>query len=176
MQKSLTLWINVLGGLAVLGSYAHGIWTHPGQVHHLWGSLPDGLRTTSTGMMVPAAIGYLTFTSYLLLARPGSLRISERPIMPILNVNYAIFLATAATWMPLCWIALDGQAEWLLLPIQALLAVTGVSALAFVGILFFLDDPPRPRFRRAALAGATCLFIQCGILDAAVWPRFFTLG
>ncbi|MEE2829003.1 MAG: hypothetical protein VX498_07440 [Myxococcota bacterium] len=176
MQKSATLWINVLGGLAVLGSYAYGLGTHPEQGQQLWGTIPEGLRGIYTGMRLPAAVGYLTFTGYVLLASPASLRISDRPILTILNVNYAIFLVTAATWMPLCWIALDGQAEWLLLPIQGVLALTGLASLGFVALLVFLDDPPKPRFRKLALAGAICLFIQCGILDALVWPRFFTLG
>ena len=176
MGRGTMLTINIIGGIAVLGSYAYGAMTHPGQTDLLWGNLPDAVRGIYTTMMFPAAIGYLTLTAYLLLGKPEQLQLSGASALPLLNANYAIFLLTATLWMPLCWIAVDGPAQWLAFPIQAVLALTGLAALAFLVLLWKLEDRSRPTFRLAALVGAGCLFLQCGILDAIIWPRFFVIG
>lgn len=176
MQRTSMLVIIVLGGIGVLGSYAHGIATHPGQTDLLWGELPSSVQGIYTGMMIPAALGFLTFTAYIVANRPEELNLRGGPAQPLLTANYFVFLLTATLWMPLCWIALDGKSEWLLMPIQAVLALTGLAALGFIVLLARLQDPPRPRFRLAALVGAVFLFLQCGILDALIWPRFFGVG
>ena len=146
MQRGAALTINVVGGVAVLGSYAHGLITHPGQSDLLWGALPANLQTLYTGMMIPAALGYLTFTAYLLFAKAEDLTLFGNPAMPLINANYAVFLVTAALWMPLCWIALDGSAQWLFFPIRSVLALTGLAALGFIVILWKVEGPPRPSF------------------------------
>ena len=176
MDRGLTLFINIIGGVAVLGSYAHGLQTHPGQGDLLWGDLPQTLRGIYTGCMLPAAVGYLTFTAYLLSCKPEQLSFRGEPVMPLFQINYSLFLVTAALWMPMCWLALGDGGEWLWLPIQAVLVVTGAGAAVFIYLLVRLEQPPQPRFHKAAVAGACFLFLQCGILDALIWPRFFHLG
>ena len=61
------LWINLLGGAAVLGSYAHGLATHPEGGEALWGGVLPQLRPLYTAGMLLAALGYLAFTYFLLV-------------------------------------------------------------------------------------------------------------
>jgi len=62
-QKKQWLAINVLGGIAVLGSYAHGLITHPQTRNLLWGDMPEPLRNVYGVTMWLATSGYLVFTS-----------------------------------------------------------------------------------------------------------------
>ena len=59
-------WINVLGCVAVLGSYAHGIAPRvdPGRV---WGGVPVELQPVYTASMFAAAFGHLLFSYYVFL-------------------------------------------------------------------------------------------------------------
>ena len=58
----------------------------------------------------------------------------------------------------------------------------GAGGLGLVfGANFFQDaatrltDAPHPGWRRAAVIGAGFLVLQCAVLDALVWPRFFVV-
>ena len=53
-RQSLFLTVNVLGGMAVLGSYAWGIGTHSGNAQALWGGIEDRMRIVYTENMLPA--------------------------------------------------------------------------------------------------------------------------
>ena len=78
--------------------------------------------------------------------------------------------------MPLCWAALDRQDPDLLQWIQLVLMVAGATALLNLILLVRLDPTPAPRLRWAAVAGAFFLMLQCTVLDAFVWPRYFGIG
>ena len=168
--------INVVGGVAVLGSYAHGIATHPETAGQLWGSLPEAAVPFYTGCMPFAAIGYLTVFAFLLVQKPSQVRFGRGPAYPWFMGSHAVFLLASTLWMPLCFAALDGASPGLLPWIQLVLAIAGSAALVHVVWLIRLVDSPWPRLRAAAIVGATGLMIQCTILDALVWPRFFTVG
>ena len=53
--------INLIGGIAVLGSYVSGLWYFPELKKPLWGGVPGFLRIFFTMSMVGAAVGYLAF-------------------------------------------------------------------------------------------------------------------
>ena len=54
-QKRSLLWINVVGGIAVLGSYVHGIVTNPLTRGEVWGGVPEALQPLYTASMLSAA-------------------------------------------------------------------------------------------------------------------------
>ena len=64
-QRRTMASINVLGGIAVLGSYAYCLMAYPAQVGDFWGGVPDGLRSLYTVNMFLAAAGYFAFTFFL---------------------------------------------------------------------------------------------------------------
>lgn len=170
------LLINLVGGVAVLGSYAWGLTTHQETVGDLWGSIPEAVIPLYTGCMPFAAVGYLTVFAFLLVQSPDQVRTTSQPMYGRFLVSHAVFLAASTLWMPLCFRALDGPVPALLPWIQGVLAVAGAAALIHVVWLWRLTDTRWPRLRWAAVVGATCLMVQCTILDAIIWPRFFTVG
>ncbi len=168
--------VNVVGGISVLGSYAHGIATHPETAGDLWGTIPAAVVPLYTGCMPFAAVGYLTVFAFLMVQPPAQVRTARGPAYRWFLGSHAVFLFASSLWMPLCFLALDGPTPALLPWIQLVLAVAGAAALAHVVWLTRLVDTAWPRFRRAAVVGAACLMVQCTLLDAIIWPRFFTVG
>ncbi|MGH7893708.1 MAG: hypothetical protein ACREQL_03520, partial [Candidatus Binatia bacterium] len=56
-HKRSLLWLNAVGGIAVLGSYWYGFATarDPGA---LWGGVPEWMKPAYTVSMLTAAVGY----------------------------------------------------------------------------------------------------------------------
>ena len=78
-DRRVMAWINVIGGVAVLGSYAHGIWTHPEITGEVWGGVPEWLKPFYTVSMLTAAAGYLAFTYFLFFrVEPDEARVADR--------------------------------------------------------------------------------------------------
>jgi len=78
-KKWLMVFINIFGGMAVLGSYVYGALTHPGAGQILWGDVPHSIRTFSTAGMFLAAAGYFAFTSLILFRlNPTDARVANR--------------------------------------------------------------------------------------------------
>jgi len=176
MKTTAYLILTAMGGAAVLGGYAYGLSTHAEEQDLLWGTIPEAIRGAYTLFMLPAALGYLVPFAYFLASPWEKLRLGGRPVFQrLLSINI-VFLGSAALWMPMSWAALDTGNQALFWPIQGVLAVTGASALCFTLLLARLEAPPRPRLHRAALWFSVFLVIQCGVLDALVWPRFFVIG
>jgi len=65
-QKLILLLINVVGGIAVIGSYILGLKGDSG-AEVLWGGVPEGIRPIYTVSMILSAIGYFAFLNLLLL-------------------------------------------------------------------------------------------------------------
>ncbi|MCO4745230.1 MAG: hypothetical protein KC912_10620 [Proteobacteria bacterium] len=152
--------VQLIGGLAVLSSYAWGLGTQPDPLR-LWGEIPESWWTIYSLCMPPAAVGYLVATWQLWRRE---IKQGYRRVV----AYYAGFLVASTAWMPLCFAALDGRPELALL-IQVDLALAGLFALA-VGVEIFRSDLA---WRRVALAAWSFLCWQCVVLDALVWPRFF---
>ena len=77
--------------------------------------------------------------------------------------------------MPLTFAAIDGANPDLLGWIQGVLAVAGVGSIAmWVQVARIAPGKPSP-FKVPALCTGAFLVIQCAILDAIIWPRYFSL-
>ena len=99
--------INLIGGPAVLASYAHGIATHedPGR---LWGSVPEAVQGLYTANMFFAAAGYLVFTWVLWRhVDPARARTLGGREFGWFTRCYALLLTCSTLWMPLSLYALD---------------------------------------------------------------------
>jgi hypothetical protein len=173
-QKRAMVWINVLGGAAVLGSYAQGLSTHPAAADALWGGVPQGLRTFYTAGMLVAAAGYLAFTQFLLLQlNPDEARIGKRLGFGVFNGLYAAILVPSALWMPLtfAWIGHPGAGLWW--AIRLVLAVVGLASLGLLAALLSVE-PRRPAWAYwLAVAGSIGFSVQTAVLDALIWAAFF---
>jgi hypothetical protein len=166
--------LNVVGGIAVLASYAHGLLTHPGAGGALWGGVPASLQPLYTVSMLLAAIGYFPFTAFLLLqVDPQQARIGGRLGYGWFNVFYALVLIPSALWLPLTFMLIDRWSPLLWLTIRVVLGLVALGSLALLLGLVTLAPPGGGLLRRLAIAGAVAFCVQTVILDALVWPAYF---
>ncbi len=173
-KKWLTIVINLIGGTAVLGSYAYGVMTHPGAGDILWGGVPQGIRPFYTAGMLLAASGYFAFTYFVLFRLdPNDTCLPPRFGFGLFNILYAAILIPSALWMPLAFLAVEQSSLALLWTVRVVLAVVGVASL---GLLFTLVNvKPRQSLwaHRMAMAGSVAFCIQTVLLDAILWGIFF---
>jgi len=163
--KRTMLWINVLGGIAVLGSYAWGLATHadPGVV---WGGVPEALKPLYTVSMLSAAVGYFLFGGYLLFAVDG-----DR--LPIVNRCFVLILVPSALWMPLTFQMLATPSPGLWIAIRVVLALVGLGSIGLLGALVTMGPGSSRVGHVLAIVGALAFCVQTALLDALVWPAYF---
>jgi hypothetical protein len=172
-RRSL-LWLNVIGGIAVLGSYVHGIVTHPLTRGDAWGGVPVALQPLYTANMLFAAAGYFAF-SYFVFFRldPDRARIGERFGFQIFHRLYALILIPAALWMPLTFAMLDSPGTGLWLAVRGVLMLTGLGSLGLLAAIAMVQPCQGEGSRRLALLGCLFFCLQTAVLDALVWPAYF---
>jgi len=177
-RRRTTIWINTLGGIAVLGSYAACIGLYPEAVGNFWGGVPEALRSVYTLNMGFAAAGYFAFTFFLLyrLNAGSAASASGGWGYGTFNTLYALVLIPSALWMPLTFVMLESPSPALWLAIRAVLAAVGIGSL---GILFGLlvARPAQPTWvHRGAVLGSVFFCLQTAVLDAIVWPAYFAVS
>jgi len=175
-KKWLMVFINIFGGIAVLGSYVHGILTHPDAAEVLWGEVPQAIRPFYTAGMLLAATGYFAFTYFILFRlNARDTRVYSRFGYGAFNAFYTAILIASALWMPLTFLAVEHSSPALLWVVRIILAIVGLASL---GLLFALVTvKPRQLIWASRLAIVGCVFfcIQTAILDAIIWGSFFRL-
>jgi hypothetical protein len=172
-RRSL-LWLNVLGGVAVLGSYVHGLASDPLTRGALWGEVPEALRPLYTLNMLLAAAGYFAFSFFVFFRLdPERTRIAGRFGYGAFHVLYALVLVSAALWMPLTLEMIEAPSAGLWLAIRAVLGLTGLGSLGLMLAVATAAPHAAPGARRAALGGTLFFSLQTAALDALVWPAYF---
>ncbi len=173
-QKRLLAWLNVLGGSAVLASYAHGLATHPEARGAVWGGVPESLQPLYTVCMLLATAGYFAFTGFVFLRLDAErVRIAGRLGFGIFNLLYAAILIPSALWMPLTFAMLEAPSALLWGAIRGVLAVVGVGSVGLMVALATVQPREPTRSHRLALVGSLPFCIQTAVLDAVVWPAYF---
>jgi hypothetical protein len=166
--------LNVLGGAAVLGSYAHGLLTNPTTRNGLWGEVPADLMSFYTLNMFLAAFGYFFFTAFVLFKLdPDRVRVGERFGFGLFSFLYALILIPSALWMPLTLQMLESPSALLWLGIRVDLALVGIGSIGLIWALARVRPHEAPIARRLALIGSVPFALQTAVLDATVWPAFF---
>lgn len=172
-RRSL-LWLNGVGGVAVLGSYAHGLASSPLARGAIWGDVPDALRPIYTVNMLLAAAGYFAFSFFVFFRLdPARTRIAERFGYGAFHLLYALILIPSALWLPLTFEMLASPSAALWLSIRGVLALVGIGSLGLLAAIYTATPHDAPVARRAALVGATFFALQTAVLDALVWPAYF---
>ena len=167
------LWINVLGGLAVLGSYAWGLGTHesPGAV---WGGVPEWMKPAYTGSMLSAAGGYFLFAGSLLFGVDADrARFARTWDFRLVNGLFLLILVPSALWMPLTFQMLEAPSPGLWFAIRAVLALVALGSLGLL-VAVVTVRPRTPAVAHAlAVLGLVAFAVQTALLDAIVWPAYF---
>ncbi len=172
MQVGLVL-LNLVGGIAVLGSYVIGIAWHPTPSDTLWGGLPDGFKGLYTVNMFLAAFGYFPFTVELVL-RSDPERARFGPFgYSILYWVYFLILIPSALWLPLtfAYAAAPSDALWWL--VRADLFAVGLGSTGILASLIALRPRASGAWRIAALVGWLPFWLQTAVLDATIWPYWY---
>lgn len=173
-SKVIMILLNVVGGAAVLGSYAHGFANKPDSAAALWGGVPTSIQPLYTVTMLLAAAGYFLFASFILLRLdPERTRIGGRFGYGTFNLLYALILFPSALWMPMTFLMIEQPGTVLWIGIRLVLALVGIGSLGLLGSLLTLDrKEPRTHYW-LAIAGACAFCVQTALLDALVWPAYF---
>lgn len=173
-RRSL-LWLNAVGGAAVLASYGVGIGSGAISGDALWGGVPESLRPLYTINMFLAAAGYFLFTPYILFRlAPDTTRIAGRFGFSLFHGLYALVLLPSALWLPLTAhvLAQPSAFAWALVRVD--LALVAFGSLGLLAALLALTSEV-PRGRTLAVIGLLPFCLQTAVLDALVWPAFFSL-
>jgi len=174
--RASLLWLNVVGGSAVLGSYAHGFASNPLTRSELWGGVPMALQPLYTASMLLAALGYFAFSAFVFLRLdPERARIGGRFGFGAFHVLYALILLPSALWLPLTFEMLESPGRALWVVIRVTLGLVGLGSLGLVAAIASASPHSAPGSRRLALAGALAFSFQTALLDALVWPAYFPL-
>jgi hypothetical protein len=172
-QQLAIILINVIGGVAVIGSYVQGLMSHTG-TEGIWGGVPGTIRPFYFAFMFFAAAGYFAFTYFILFRlNPGEVLVFNRLGYWVFPVIYALILFPSALWMPLTYAAASHPSTGLCLGIRVTLVVVGLAALALLAALLGLNtrDGQVPYWFAVGGVGAFC--VQTAVLDAVVWSAFF---
>ena len=165
--------LNVLGGIAVLGSYFYGVMLYDGDAGAAWGGVPDALRPLYIVSMLTAATGFFPMTAHVLLGLPRDVRLFGRFGWSAFTAMYALILIPSALWMPLTFAYLEAPSPLLWTLIRVVLYAVGVGSIAVLAAIVTADPPGRATLRRWAIAGAIAFCFQTALLDALVWPYYF---
>jgi hypothetical protein len=172
-QKKTWLAINAVGGAAVLGSYVHGLLTHPETRNELWGSIPPELQAVYGVTMWLAAGGYFFFSYYFLL-RTGADEVRfGRFGFGLINALYALIMIASAAWMPLTFAYLDEPSSALWLAVRVDLLGVGFGSIGLIVALFTMKPRAEGLAAVLALLGLLLFAVQTAFLDPLVWPQFF---
>ncbi len=166
------LGVTVVGGAAVLGSYAHGLRTHASPAEALWGGVPRRLRPAYGISMLAAASGFFGFLVHLLLfVEPA--RVGLPGGYGAYLVLFTLILLPSALWMPLTfrYRARPSAGRWA--AVRAALTLAGLGSLGLLAALVLERPAPVTASWIAALIGASLFSIQTAFLDALLWPALY---
>lgn len=172
-QKRAWLAINALGGVAVLGSYAHGIITHPETRNALWGTMPEELKAVYNVTMLLAAGGYFLFSYYFVVRTDADRVRIGRYGFGLINALYALIMVTSALWMPLTFAYLGSPSRGLWLAVRLDLLGVAVGSIGLMVALFTMKPRAEGIAAVLALFGLLPFALQTAFLDPLVWPQFF---
>lgn len=173
-QQIILLVINILGGIAVIGSYILGLSGQSGGANALWGGVPNNIRPVYTVSMIISALGYFAFLYYIFF-RLDPARISIAGISGF-TLFYAIFLLIlipSAFWMPLTNMYVGNPSTGIWIAIRTVLAIVGLASIALVWSFVTLQGRVPGIAYWLAVVGSGYFAFHTAILDAIVWAALF---
>jgi hypothetical protein len=172
-NKLAWIWVNLLGGAAVIGSYILGFLTRPDASTALWGGVPESIRPLYTAGMILAAAGYLTVFTYFLRADKWELRIGNWGGFSLLTGLYLLILVPSALWMPMSIWALASSSEALAWLVRLDLVLVGAGAIGVLLALLREKSGRSSAFHSLAVLGSAALCLQTVVMDAVIWSSLF---
>lgn len=172
MKKPLAI-LNVVGGLAVLGSYVLAFACSPAVRDGLWGGVPEALRPLYTVSMLLAAAGYFPFTWLFVFGTPAYAAAAEPDHDRAMLAIYALVLVPSALWLPMTAWLIEAPSTLLFWAVRLVLFSVAAGALAIAVRAAQHGWSRRTLASWLPFAGAVPFFFQTAVLDAVVWPLFY---
>lgn len=173
-QRRILATVVLVGGMAVLVSYAYGLIVNPDLLNKFWGGVPPALQPAYSVSMLLATAGFFVYTFFLLFCvDPDRARIADRLGYSLFSVLYLLILVPSALWMPLTAAMLEHGSGAIWSGIRLTLGVVGLGSIGLCGALLALR-PRRPLWLYGlAVAGGLAFCLQTAVLDALVWTALF---
>ncbi len=166
-SRTLFLLLNVIGGMAVLGSYAWGIGLFPELREAFWGGVPEGLRGVYSINMIFAAAGYIAAFLYFMI-KLGSDEFGR------LYWCYLLVLLFSALWLPLTVAFLTYQEDWIWRFIRVDLLAVALGGILMIKHVWKTENAGTG-LKAAITFGLFFFSLQTLVLDGFVWPYYFEL-
>lgn len=173
-QQIILLVINIIGGIAVIGSYYFGIGSQSGGANVLWGGVPANIRPIYAVSMVLSALGYFAFFYFILFRLiPGEVLIGWRFSYALFFAIFLVILIPSALWMPLTNVYVGNPSAGMWIVVRIVLALVGLASIALVLSLVGLQPRGSGVSYWLAVAGSGYFAFHTAILDAVVWAALF---
>ena len=158
--------IIALFGIPVILSYIFGI-KRVKDVNLLWGGTPKKYQKIYGVSIILSTIAFLTFTTYIFVLSYKHYNLIN------IYVIYAVLLGAAALWLPLMIevIELKKKIYWILTRIS--LALVGFCSILLLSMMIF--STYYGTFFVLSIIALIIFTIHTIVLDAILWPHFFTL-
>jgi hypothetical protein len=174
VQTLILLLINIIGGLAVLGSYIQGILAHPGGGNALWGGISKAARPFYGISMILAALGYFAFMYFILLKlNPDEVQIAGRFSFNLLYFIFLGILIPSVLWMPLTYYMVNNPGSGVWMGVRLVLMIVGLFSCTLVWAILTLNTREPNLSYWLAAAGSAYFAFHTAILDMIVWPFLF---
>ena len=174
VPRLVLLIINIIGGVAVIGSYALGLKTHAGGADVLWGGVSTRIRPLYGISMILSAVGYLAFAYFILfkLELTNTL-IAGKLGYGFLSILFVLILGASALWMPLTYVYIGHSTASIWIGIRIVLLIVGLSSCTLVWALLNLNNGASGLAYWLAVAGSVYFAFHTTVLDALTWPVLF---
>ena len=165
-SRTRFLHLNIIGGTAVLGSYAWGISLFPELRAAFWGGVPESMQGLYTVNMFLAATGYIAAFAFFMFKLKAQ---DFGRLMP----PYTLILIPSALWLPLTVAVLQHPEQWLWWLVRLDLFAVGIGGLLLLPNIL---KTAAPSGLKALVMFALLFFcLQTAVLDALIWPYYFEL-
>jgi hypothetical protein len=173
-QQLVLLVINVVGGIAVIGSYFLGLNAQAGGSGVLWGGVPEGIRPVYTVSMLLSALGYFAFFYFILFRLvPAETLIGGRFGYALFYSIFLMILVPSALWMPLTNVYVGNSSQLAWFAVRAVLVLVGLGSITLVWALLSLQTRVPGLAYWLAVAGSAYFAFHTALLDAIIWPALF---
>ena len=174
-QTNIFVLINVVGGIAVLGSYVLCLMMFPEQREALWGGVVGTTRNIVVISMLFSAAGYLAFL-YISVFNVSTDLFSEKSLMNgnLILILALTFLLSSTAWMPtsVAFLETSNNLYW-----NLSVASLWVAAISLIGLfiaVFITDFSGASNLPKIiSVAGLGMITFHCLVFDAIMWVSNF---
>ncbi len=174
IPQIMLLVLNVLGGAAVIGSYAQGGISHPAGLNVLWGNISTSVRPIYFVSMLLSALGYFFFIYFILFRLdPATVKVAGKIGFEVFFVIFTGMLLFSSLWMPFTYSYVDHNNPGTWVAIRVVLFLVALSSCALVWALLSLNTktPSLPYW--LAVAGSGYFAFHTLVLDGFLWPALY---